>query len=63
MNQNKVIVAWLKANKISQRVFAHRLGVTEATVSRIIRGTRRPSISLALAISRATGIAVEKVFK
>ena len=49
---------YLKANNLSQSVFADRVGVNQATISKLVRGTISPSISLALAIQRETGGAV-----
>lgn len=41
--------------------FARELGVTPSTITRILRGERKPSVELARRISKATGIAVGRL--
>lgn len=45
---------YLKENRIRQADFAAAIGVTQATVSKLIAGGR-PSLPLAVAIERTTG--------
>lgn len=49
---------YLKSNNLSQSAFADRVGVNQATISKLVRGTIMPSIGLALAIQRETAGAV-----
>lgn len=49
---------YLRENRIRQCDFAAELGVTQATVSRIVRRVKLPSLELAFAIQRATKGAV-----
>lgn len=49
---------WMTEVGKSDEVLATHLGVDRTTVSRIRRGTRRPSIPLAEAISKASGFRV-----
>ncbi|MBY0137511.1 helix-turn-helix transcriptional regulator [Paracoccus yeei] len=51
--------AYLKNNEIRQDEFAARLGVTQATVSRLCRGDSLPSLRLAAAIKQATDNVVD----
>lgn len=49
---------YLTEQSIKQADFAEQLKVSQATVSRLAKGTMRPSLDLAFAIERATGGAV-----
>ena len=49
---------YIQANRVRQKDLAERLGVTQATVSRLVTGAARPSVELAAAIKRETGGAV-----
>lgn len=46
--------AYLAANGIRQSQFAERIGVTQATVSKLIAGSVAPSLALAVRIQRET---------
>lgn len=48
----------VKSSGETQRVWASRLDVTEAYLSRLLSGTATPSLDLAVRIERATGGAV-----
>lgn len=52
------LTAYLTAHEITQDAFARRIGLTQATVSRLCLGERAPSIRTAGLIERATGGAV-----
>lgn len=49
---------WLNKKGLTQRAFAARNGLTQATVSRVIRGLRRPTMKTATKIERGTAGAV-----
>jgi transcriptional regulator with XRE-family HTH domain len=46
---------YLEQGKLTQGAFALRLGVTQATVSRLVSGKAKPGLELAVAIERTTG--------
>lgn len=46
--------AFLTSKQIRQQDFAERIGVTQATVSRLAKRTMMPSLPLAVEIERAT---------
>ncbi|WP_090739594.1 helix-turn-helix domain-containing protein [Paracoccus tibetensis] len=50
---------YLRASGTRQEDFASRVGVTQATISRLVRGVASPSIDMAAAIKAATGGAVD----
>jgi transcriptional regulator with XRE-family HTH domain len=49
-----MLKSWLSANNLTQTQFAARLGVSTPHLSLLISGKKRPSLSLALKIERAT---------
>lgn len=49
---------YIQSNRVRQKDLAARLGVTQATVSRLVTGAAKPSVELAAAIKRETGGAV-----
>lgn len=49
---------YLKDNGIRQEDFAARIGVTQATVSRLKAGLLTPSVTVAAGIERETGGAI-----
>lgn len=49
---------YLTRTDIRQDDFAATVGVTQATISKLVRGIARPSLDLAFAISNATNDAV-----
>lgn len=48
------LAAYLEETKEKQRDFASRVQTTDATVSRLLTGTLRPGLDLALRIEAAT---------
>jgi transcriptional regulator with XRE-family HTH domain len=50
--------AYLTARSVSNRDFSQRLGVSEASISRLRRGKQKPSLDVALKIERETAGAV-----
>jgi len=56
-------IAVFRAEKgVSRRALAHAVGVNNQTIGYIERGDYKPSLELALKISRFFGVAVEAVF-
>ena len=51
--------SYLKDTNTRQEDFAAEIGVTQATISRLVRGVATPSIELAAQIKRATNGAVD----
>lgn len=49
------LLSYLKATKTRQADFAAIVGVSQATVSKLIGGSVAPSLELAVRIERATG--------
>jgi putative transcriptional regulator len=47
---------------ISQTELAHRVQVSQGALSHIERGTRRPSLDVAIRLARAFGLTVEELF-
>ncbi|QDP62490.1 MAG: hypothetical protein Unbinned5079contig1000_17 [Prokaryotic dsDNA virus sp.] len=45
---------YIRQNKLTQTKFAHKCGLSKATVSRIIAGERQPSLRVMQIIYRAT---------
>lgn len=56
------LAEYLTTNQISQRAFAKRLGVDQATVSRLVRRAADPSIRLARSIEQETGGAIPAAY-
>lgn len=50
--------AYLARSGIKQATFAQRVGVTQATISKLVARTMQPSLELAMKIEDATGGAV-----
>ncbi|AYO80455.1 helix-turn-helix domain-containing protein [Sphingobium yanoikuyae] len=50
-----MLKSYLEAENQTQAEFAERVRTTPATISRLISGTLRPGLDLALAIDEATG--------
>lgn len=48
---------WLKRHRLSQGAIAARVGVTQAAISRIVRGEARPRLVVAEKIATATRFA------
>lgn len=49
---------YLRTNQIRQQTFAELVGVTQGVVSRLVGGSVKPSLELAVRIDRATAGAV-----
>lgn len=52
---------YLKTTNTTQADFARRLGVSQPTISDIIRGVHSPSVKLLKRISEETGISVDQL--
>lgn len=52
------LATYLYERRIRQADFANKLRIAQATVSRLVRGSTRPSLELAVQIERETGGAV-----
>jgi transcriptional regulator with XRE-family HTH domain len=59
INPAEVLSAFLTEQKITQEVFAARVGATQCTVSKWCKGRSKPSLGAAVAIERETGIRAE----
>ena len=49
----------LSIRKLSQKEFAKRLGITEATLSRYVSGTRMPKADMIISICNELGISAD----
>lgn len=58
MEPHKRLRSWLDAAKISQAELARRCGYDRGNFNRVLHGTLRPSIDLAVVIERETGGAI-----
>lgn len=54
----QLLRAWLDRSKLQQKDLASRLEITDAYLSQILSGVRRPSLEILLLIERATGVPV-----
>ena len=59
--RHRTLVAYLKAEGISQKAFAHKLRVVPSYVSMITRGEREPSLSMALKIIEVANIPIDSL--
>jgi transcriptional regulator with XRE-family HTH domain len=50
--------AYLDATHTTQEQLAQRIGVSQAHLSMLLSGQRKPSVELALLIERETGVSV-----
>lgn len=57
----KALDSYLKTTKTSQTEFARRVGVSQATISDIIRGIHSPSVKLLKRLSKETRLSVDKL--
>lgn len=57
----KALETYLKTTKTSQTEFARRVGVSQPTISDIIRGQHSPSIPLLKRISKETRLSLDKL--
>lgn len=48
------LAIYLRATRIKQRAFAEQVGTSPATISRLAKGTMKPSLELAHLIERTT---------
>jgi DNA-binding XRE family transcriptional regulator len=55
------LAEYLKRAGLTQAQFAASVGVHQPTISKLIRGAKRPSLRLALKIAAAAGIPVESL--
>lgn len=53
--------SYMRSTGATQTEIARALGVSQATISMILSGTRRPSLSLALKLARLASIPVESL--
>jgi transcriptional regulator with XRE-family HTH domain len=49
------LIDWLEQHRISQVGMARKLGVSEATISRVCRGINTPGLDVAIKIQDFTG--------
>lgn len=63
MKKADIIKDWLERNRKKQKELASELGVSEATISKIISGERHPGWRLALKMSRVLGVPMESLFQ
>ena len=57
-SRHRSLGAYLKAEGVSQRAFAKRVGVVPSYVSMITRGEREPCLSVALKMAAAANIPI-----
>ncbi len=56
--RHRTLIAYLEAERVSQKDFAHRVGVAPSYVSMITRGEREPALSMALRIAEIANIPI-----
>lgn len=54
----RLLREWLDRSKQQQRILAAKLGVSDAYLSQILSGLRRPKLELLMAIEAETGVPV-----
>lgn len=54
----ELLAAWIKRSKLTQRQFAPLIALTEAHLSQILSGKRRPGLPIAVRIEDRTGVPV-----
>lgn len=59
---HQIKAARKRADGMTQAQLAEKVGVTRVSIARVEAGTRKPSMLLALAISRELGETVETLF-
>lgn len=57
-----VLRAYLEEHRLTQVEFAEQIGVSQPTVCDVINGKSMPSTRLLLAISKKTGLSLDKLF-
>lgn len=55
------VQAWLAGTGTSQLDLAKALNISQSHLCNILRGNRKPSVDLAVAIARMTNVAVETI--
>lgn len=58
LHGRQLLRAWLDRSKQQQRELAAKLGVSDAYLSQILSGLRRPKLELLMAIEAETGVPV-----
>ena len=53
--------SYLKATNTTQAEFARRVGVSQPTISDILRGVHSPSVSLLKRIAHETGLSLDEL--
>lgn len=59
----RTLAEYLDATGTTQADFAARVGVQQSLISRILNGSRTPSLPLAIRISEAAAVPVESLFQ
>jgi transcriptional regulator with XRE-family HTH domain len=59
----RTVRAYLEANGITQEQFARVLGISQAHLSEILSGRKRPSVAVALQIEAVTGVTVRQLIE
>lgn len=54
MNGKELLEIWLRESELSQARAARRFGVCESSVSKYLKGTRKPGLRIGLEIERVT---------
>lgn len=57
----KTLAEFLEQTGTTQTEFAARVGVKQSLISRLVSGSRTPSLSLAARIAEAAGIPIESL--
>jgi len=57
----KSLHEWLDRTGRTQKWLAQQIGVTDAHISMLLRGSRRCSVEKAIRLSKLTGVAVENL--
>jgi len=57
----KALDSYLKSTKTSQAEFARRVGVSQPTISDLIRGQHSPSVDLLKRIAKKTGLSLDQL--
>lgn len=53
--------SYLKSTETTQAEFARRVGVSQPTISDILRGVHSPSVNLLRRIAQETGISIDEL--
>ena len=60
--RNYVLIGYRLENKLKQREFAEKLGISQGLLSQFEKGTKNPSFQLAKEISNFIGVDIGLVF-